>query len=168
MPPSLKHYADYFSMGLEIGLCSQTEIAAWADRLIEPDDRPPIWAIELATSTSKHLVDVVHLLNVVPGVRNPEISLRLLIAKLGIVHPILLPEYEQFGPTAYSQLVLDRVYYQIQGRDDLSDAITESLRGLFYDIDVYQGLDGAQRDGTWLCIQQDYREMLEAVEDYKK
>jgi hypothetical protein len=53
MQPNLKHYADYFSMSLAVGLCSHTEIIAWVDQLIEHEDQPEDWMIELSTSASK-------------------------------------------------------------------------------------------------------------------
>ena len=40
MKPSWKQYADYFRMGLELGVCSHTEIINWADRLIETSEKP--------------------------------------------------------------------------------------------------------------------------------
>jgi hypothetical protein len=160
MPPSLKHYADYLSMGLEIGLCSQAEIAAWADRLIEQDDRPPDWIIELATSPSKHLVDVVHLLNVVPGAQNLEISLRLLIAKLGMVHPILLPENDRFAQPELSRL-LNRLYHLVSPDQNLPDEIVGRVYGIDCDLDCVE-----QGYGDWSIMQQSYTDLLAIASDY--
>jgi hypothetical protein len=160
MPPSLKHYADYFSMGLEMGLCSQAGIAAWADRLIEQDDRPPDWAIELATSTSKHLVDVVHLLNVVPGARNPEISLRLLIAKLGMVHPILLPDNDRFAQPEHSRL-LNLLCRLVSPWEDFPNDIVGRVYGIDCDLDCVE-----QGYGDWSIIEQSYADLLAIASDY--
>jgi hypothetical protein len=160
MPPSLKHYADYFSMGLEIGLCSQAEITAWADRLIEPDDRPPDWMIELATSTSKHLVDVVHLLNVVPGQRNQEISLRLLIAKLGIVHPILLSEGNWLTQPEHHRLI-DRLCRLVSPWENFPDDIVGKVYGIDCDLDCVE-----QGYGDWSIIRQSYADLLGIAIDY--
>ncbi|MDX2217011.1 MAG: hypothetical protein SFY66_27340 [Oculatellaceae cyanobacterium bins.114] len=81
MQPSLKHYADYFSICLWLGLGSVDEVIAWVDQLIEEIDCPSNWMIDLSTSADKHLLDVIHLLDLVPGVKDLDISWRLVIAK---------------------------------------------------------------------------------------
>lgn len=92
MQPSLKNYADYLSMGLEIGVCSQDDVVAWADRLIEESDRPELWMIELSTGRSKHILDVQHWLQVVSGTSSLEVSFKLLIAHLQRHYPTVQPE----------------------------------------------------------------------------
>jgi hypothetical protein len=82
MQPTWRHYADYFAMGLLLGLCSVNEVITWVDQLIEDNDRLSEWMIEVSTSASKHPLDIIHLLDLVPGSKDLEISLRLVIAKL--------------------------------------------------------------------------------------
>jgi hypothetical protein len=162
MQPSLKHYADYFSMGLAIGLCSHAETIAWADQLIKQEDHPEDWMIELSTSAGKHLLDVIHLLDSVSGKRDMEISLRLLIAKLGIVHPILLPENGRFVQPKHSRL-FSHLYSLALDYDRLPN----DIRGIIYQMDC--DLDYVEQGyGDWSIIQQDYNELLAAGSDYKQ
>ncbi len=66
MQPTWSQYADYFAMGLLSGLCSVSEVVTWVDQLIEDSDCPEEWMIELSTSASKHPLDIIHLLDLVP------------------------------------------------------------------------------------------------------
>lgn len=162
MKPNLKHYTDYFSMGFALGLCSHAEIIAWVDQLIEHEDQPGDWMLELSTSTSKHSLDVMHLLNSVPGKGNVEISMRLLIAKLGIVHPRLLAENGRFAKPEHSQL-LSRLYSLITGYDCLPDDIRSSMYQIDCDLDYVE-----QGYGDWSIIERDYDEILATANDYKQ
>jgi hypothetical protein len=67
MQPNLKQYADYFAISLFLNICLVIEIITWVDRLIESSDRPCEWMIEVSTSANKHPLDIIHLLNSVPG-----------------------------------------------------------------------------------------------------
>ena len=162
MQPNLKHYTDYFSMSLAVGLCSHTEIIAWVDQLIEHEDQPEDWMIELSTSASKYPLDVTHLLDSVSGERNVEISVRLLIAKLSIVHPCLLAENGRFAKPEHSRL-LSRLYSLITGYDCLPDDIRGSMYQIDCDLDYVE-----QGYGDWSIIERDYDELLAIANDYKQ
>jgi hypothetical protein len=162
MQPNFKHYADYFSMGFTLGLCSHTEIIHWTDQLIEHGDQPRDWMIELSTSASKHPLDVMHLLDSVPGERNIEISMRLLVAKLGIVYPHLQAENGRFAKPEHSRL-LSRLYSLVTGYDCLPD----DIRGNIYQID--NDLDYVEQGyGDWSIIERDYDKLLATANDYKQ
>lgn len=162
MKPSLKHYADYFWMGFELNLCSHAEIINWADKLIQESEHPQDWMIELSTSAAKHPLDVTHLLYSIPGEQNLEISLRLLIAKLAIIYPILLPDNGRFIKPVHSKLF--RGLYQLIYD---SDSISEELKGAIYQIDI--DIDYVEQGyGDWSVIQQDYEELLVTGRDYQQ
>jgi hypothetical protein len=162
MQPNFKHYADYFSTSFALGLCSHAEIIAWVDHLIEHEDEPEDWMIELSTSAGKHPLDVMHLLDSVLGGKNVEISMRLLIAKLGIVYPLLLPENGRFAKPEHSRL-LSRLYSLVVECDCLPD----DLRGSMYQIDC--DLDYVEQGyGDWSIIQRDYDDLLATASDYKQ
>lgn len=161
MKPSLKHYADYFSIGLYLNLCSLAEIIDWADKLIEESNHPEDWMIELSTSAYKHPLDVMHLLDFIPGEQDLEISFRLVIAKLGKVYPILLPDNGRFAKLEHSKL-LRSLYHLI-----LDNSPLEELRGAIYQIDL--DLDYVEQGyGDWSVIQQDYEELLATSRDYQQ
>ncbi len=149
MQPNLKHYADYFSMSLAVGLCSHTEIIAWVDQLIEHEDHPEDWMIELSTSASKHLLDVMHLLDSVSGERNVEISMRLLIAKLSIVHPRLLAENGRFMKPEHSRL-LSRLYSTFHHGDRIADLIESVGAQLLYLLPYSPDLNQIEKCWAWL------------------
>ena len=162
MRPSLRHYADYLSMGLLLGLCSVNEVIAWVDQLIEEDDHPPDWMIELSTSTSKHPLDVIHLLDAVPGTKDLEISFRLVIVKLGEVYPTLLPEQGRFVQPRHSQL-FNKLYFLVREHDNLSDDVRGSIFQIYLDLDCVE-----QGYGDWSIVQQDYEELLAVGSNYKE
>lgn len=149
-------------MSLAVGLCSHTEIIAWVDQLIEHEDQPEDWMIELSTSASKYPLDVTHLLDSVSGERNVEISVRLLIAKLSIVHPCLLAENGRFAKPEHSRL-LSRLYSLITGYDCLPDDIRGSMYQIDCDLDYVE-----QGYGDWSIIERDYDELLAIANDYKQ
>jgi hypothetical protein len=151
MKPSLKHYADYFSIGLYLHLCSLAEIIDWVDKLIEESNHPEDWMIELSTSAYKHPLDVTHLLNFIPGEQDLEISFKLLIAKLGKVYPILLPDNGRFAKPEHSKL-LRSLYHLV-----LDNSPSDELRGVIYQIDLdldYEKLLATSRDyQQWIEFQ---------------
>ncbi|OCQ97141.1 hypothetical protein BCD64_16300 [Nostoc sp. MBR 210] len=161
MQPSLKHYADYVRMAFELNLCSLAEIIDWADKLIEEYDHPENWMIELSTSAYKHPLDVIHLLYLIPGEPDLDISLKLLIAKLGQIYPILLPDNGRFAKPVHSKL-LRSLYHFI-----LDYSVSDQLRGAIYQIDM--DLDYVEQGyGDWSVIQQDYEELLATSCDYQQ
>ncbi|MBD2742298.1 hypothetical protein [Coleofasciculus sp. FACHB-1120] len=162
MQPSLRQYADYFSIGMLLGLCLANEVIAWVDQLIEESDRPSDWMIELSISTTKHLLDIIHLLDLVPGTKDLEISFRLAIAKLGDVYPTLSPEQGKFAQPKHSQL-FSKLYFLAQEHDNLSDDVRGSIFQICLDLDCVE-----QGYGDWSVIQQDYEELLGVGNNYKE
>ena len=162
MQPTWRQYADYFAIGLLLELCPVSEVVAWVDQLIEDIDHPKEWMIELSTSASKHPLDVIHLLDLVPGSKDLEISLRLVIAKLGKLHPTLLPEQGRFAQPKHSRL-LSKLYSLIHEHISLSDDIRGNIVQIDIDLDYVE-----QGYGDWSIIQQDYRELLAAGNSHKQ
>lgn len=161
MQVTLKHYADYFSMGLLAGLCSQVEIIRWVDHIIEESNYPEDWMIELSTSANRHPLDVIHLLDIIPGTKDLDISFKLLVAKLGKVYPTLLSHNCRFLQSEHSQ-VLQKLYRFVRDYCEISD----DLRGYIFQIDC--DLDCVEQGyGDWLIIQKDYEELLAVGSDYK-
>lgn len=162
MQPTWRQYADYFAVGLSLGLCSVNEVINWVDQLIEDHDCPLEWMIEVSTSASKHPLDIIHLLNLVPGSKDLEISLRLLIAKLGEVYPTLMPEQGRFAQSKHSQL-LSRLRFLVREHNSLSDDVRGNIVRIHLDLDCVE-----QGYGDWSIIQQDYEELLAAGNSYKE
>lgn len=162
MQPTWKQYADYFEMRMLLEICSVGEIIVWVDQIIEDSDRPVEWMIELSTSANRHPLDIIHLLDLIPGSKNLEISLRLLIAKLGEVYPTLSPEEGRFAQPKHSRL-FSKLYSLVQDQENLSDAV----RGNIFQIDI--DLDYVEQGyGDWSIIQQDYRKLLSVGNRYKQ
>jgi hypothetical protein len=71
MEPSLASFAQYFRIGLEVGLCDPEEARDWAISVIDRMDEPPGEIIEV--SWHKPLAQLISDLNEVKG--EPEIGL---------------------------------------------------------------------------------------------
>ncbi|AUT00296.1 hypothetical protein CLI64_07810 [Nostoc sp. CENA543] len=162
MKPSLKHYADYLSIGIYLNVCSYGEIINWVDKLMLEIDHPEDWMIELSTSAYKHPSDVVHLLDSIPGEQNLEISLRLIIAKLGRIYPLLSPENNHFAKPVHSKL-LRSLYHLIFDSDSISDELRTAIYQLDIDLDYVE-----QGYGDWSVIEQDYEKLLTTSLDYQQ
>lgn len=122
MQPSLRIFADYFSIGLLLGLCQIDEVIAWADKLIAQEERPSDWTIKLSTSENKHPLDIIRILELVPGTKDLDFSLRMAIAKLGKVYPTISPERGQFVQPKDSKLSIG-LYVFVCEHEDLSDDV---------------------------------------------
>lgn len=159
--PTIKHYADYFAMGLQLGICSHTELITWADKLIEKIDRPSDWTIDLSTDSQKHELDVVRILNSVPGVPDLEVSFRLLIAKLALVKPVL---YSDNGfIEAYDSRLFSNLYFMARKQEDrLPDCIKRNIFLIDTDMDC---VDTGYCDFS--VIQQDYQNLLAIGKEYQ-
>lgn len=84
---TLRHYADYFIIALEIGLPVKGEIIAWADNLILETSEPLMWIINLSTSQKKSVRDTINILQEVEGERELNLSFKLVVAKISILYP---------------------------------------------------------------------------------
>jgi len=159
--PSYKHFADYFSMGLSLNICSQAEVIIWADSLIQEIDYPSIWIIDLSTSKSKSKKDVLLTLNSVSGRRNAEISFRLLIAKLALVKPNLVLQNNRFFSAEDSKL-FSQLHFLVREYKDMPDEI----RGVIFSI--YINMDFVEEDYlSGSEIKQDYQELLLAGKNHR-
>lgn len=157
--PSIKHYADYFVMGLQLGISLHSEIIAWADRIIETTNRPTDWAIDLSTSSQKSKLDVIHVLNSIPGVSDLEVSFRLLIAKLALVKPVIFPDNGFINPQ--DSWLFSQLYFMTTEHNNLSDCIRENIFQIYIDMDcVDRGY------GDFSIIQQDYKNLLIVGKEY--
>lgn len=151
MQVTVKNYADYLWTGLNIGICSQSDVVNWADSLIEQNELVRDWMIDLSTSEGKHVLDVQHLLYNVPGASNPEVTFRLLVAKLGKCYPTVQPKH----------IKLLRNLYRL-----VHTEIPDELKSYIYQIDC--DLDWLESDvGDWSVIEQDYKDLLSTGNKYK-
>ena len=95
MKITLKQYADYFAVALEIDLLIKNEIITWADSLILKYPQPSMWMIDLSTSQNTSIQDTIDLLKKIEGDqgsasftdRDLNISFQLLVAKISILYP---------------------------------------------------------------------------------
>jgi hypothetical protein len=82
MKPSLASFAQYFRIGLEVGLCEPEEAREWAISVIDQMDEPPGEVIEV--SWRKPLAHAISDLNEVEG--EPEMALvcRCLLGRISL------------------------------------------------------------------------------------
>jgi hypothetical protein len=162
MQPTWKHYADYFAMGLLLKICSTSEIVTWVDRLIEDTDYPTEWMIELSTGEGKHILDIIHILDIVPGSQKLEISLQLLIAKLSKVYPTISLKEGQ-SPLTKHRNFFGTLYSFVLEQDHLPDAIRGPISQLYIDLDYIE-----QESGDWQIIEEDYLKLLDVGNNCEK
>lgn len=77
MKPSLATCAQFFRIGVEIGICKPEAVRAWALSVIEKMDEPPVEIIEV--SWNKPIPQLINDLNSVHGDANFEIACRWLL-----------------------------------------------------------------------------------------
>lgn len=152
MKPSLKQYADYFCMGLDLEICSRTELIAWADDLIGLSGKPEDWMIELATSQKQNILNVFHILRSIPGTANLDISFKLLLAKL-------MKEY----PTVALEDI--RILRKLYSFTDFE--ISYNFKACLYKIDSELDWLDSLDDDNWPVVQRDYENLLALGADYK-
>lgn len=150
MQPNLKQYADYFSMGLELGVCSHAEVISWVDHLIGHSEKIEDWMIDLSTSQGGNILDVLHILRGVSGMGDLNISFKLLLAKLKKLHRTISPE---------STKILGRLYQFVHSE------ISDDFKAHLYKID--SALDWLDCGGDWSAVKQDYEELLALGSDFK-
>jgi len=63
----LKEEAEYLRLALAMGLTTADEVVEWADGQIAALDEPPIQVIDVSLAGSWRAVEIMGLLNVVPG-----------------------------------------------------------------------------------------------------
>jgi hypothetical protein len=80
--PSTKDFAEFFRLALEAGLCRETEIENWADKMIVESSSPiPDWLINLSTDREN---SNNKLLEFVPGEPDQIAAWSLFLARLGL------------------------------------------------------------------------------------
>ncbi|MBI3848679.1 MAG: hypothetical protein HY298_00080 [Verrucomicrobia bacterium] len=80
--PTTKDFAEYFQLALEVGLCRENDIEAWADKMIaESSASTPDWLLNLSIDkeASKR-----RLLDAVPGKSDLPTVWNLVLARLGL------------------------------------------------------------------------------------
>ena len=82
MEQSLANFAQYFRIGLEIGLCKQEEARDWAISVIDRMDEPPVEIIEV--SWRKPLAQLISDLNDVKGELQMDLVCRWLLGRLAL------------------------------------------------------------------------------------
>jgi hypothetical protein len=153
MQPNARNYADFLRIGLDIGVCFQSDVVGWADCLIEQYEYVEEWMIDLSTSSNKHILDVCHLLDDVPGTPNLEVSFRLLMAQFGQRYPTIHAEHEH--------IQLLRNLYRL-----VHTEISAELKAYIYTIDSdLDWLEGGE--GDWSVIEQDYKELVSVGDEYR-
>jgi hypothetical protein len=82
MKPSLASFAQYFPIGLEVGLCEPEEARDWAVSVIDRMDEPPGEIIEV--SWRKPLAQLISDLNEVKGEPEMGLACRWLLGRLSL------------------------------------------------------------------------------------
>jgi len=116
MEPSLASFAQYFRIGLEVGLCTPDEARDWAISVIDRMDEPPGEIIEV--SWRKPLAQLIADLNEVTG--EPDIGLvcRCLLGRIAL-------------SLESTNVYLDRAVRQARG---IAHAVRDA--DLYYTFDV--------------------------------
>ena len=98
MKPSLASFAQYFRIGLEVGLCEPEEARGWAISVIDQMDEPPGEVIEV--SWRKPLAHAISDLNEVEG--EPEMALvcRWLLGRISLTLDSTNDFFWRSGPTS--------------------------------------------------------------------
>lgn len=65
---------EYLRLALIMGLIGPDEVVAWADRVIDVLDAPPIQVIEASLAGSRSIDDIVDLLTTIPGDGNSAVA----------------------------------------------------------------------------------------------
>ncbi|MGK8833644.1 hypothetical protein ACRS8Y_27955 [Bacillus paranthracis] len=79
---NIKVIAEVFSIGLQIGLFSKTEVIEWADHTIETLDSPSIEITEVSLSSNDKLVDIVSKLKNIKGTYDQKLSVKIILGLL--------------------------------------------------------------------------------------
>ena len=80
--PNTKEMADYFKLGLRLGLLDQSPVIIWADALIHAQEKPDISIIELSLSGGRSLNDTIACLGNIKGEANTDTAIKLTLAHL--------------------------------------------------------------------------------------
>src|SRR5438045_198723 len=63
----LREEAEYLRLALVMGLIGPEEVVAWADRVIDALNEPPIQVIDVSLASSRSPDEIVDLLDAIPG-----------------------------------------------------------------------------------------------------
>lgn len=117
---SLATIAEYFRLGLQIGLLLPEQASAWADSVIVAMDTPPGEIIEV--SWSKGLASTLDALSLIPGERDKQLAGRWL---LGLLRESITDSDEGFQLATRQAMHIARnaelgneVYYRFDMVDD--------------------------------------------------
>jgi hypothetical protein len=139
--PTIKDKAEYFRRILEVGLCREQDIEAWADKMIvENKDTIPNWLLNLSTDGE---ASKTRLLNAIPGEFDALTVWNLVLSSLGMA--------TRLGNLSRDQVV--RVLFRWAVGSELPDQFKEEA----YKLD--DGLDGIK--AGWFSESQ-------FIEDFEK
>lgn len=139
-----------FRIGLTNGLLNKEEVIKWADNIIQQDEEPDYFVIELSLCGHKSINDIVSLINEFVGEPKPIVSGRMI---LGFV-------YRQYIRKRIPLRKVTAAMYWL----NLEDHLTETEKGFMYGLD--EDLDCAE-SGMYGTVEAVEKAAMRFIEIYK-
>ncbi len=83
--------ADAIAACVDLGLGDLPEITQWADAQFAQTAEPTDWMLALSGDNHTDLVDVLHILETIPGPRDHALSVRMAVGRLRARRPTIGP-----------------------------------------------------------------------------
>jgi hypothetical protein len=80
--PTIKELAEFFIRGLSAGIFDTSQVARWADSIIEKEEKPSIEIIEVCLACNRNPSDTISCLREIKGELQPDVSINLMAAYL--------------------------------------------------------------------------------------
>ena len=142
-----------FRIGLLHGFISPKEVTAWADTLIEQDEQPDYFIIELSLSGQGKSEKQLSLLNEFIGQQPPSLSGRII---LGLLHQKL-----NSGQLPLQKVV--RAMYWLHREADFTDL----EKSLIYGFDDDYDLAVSNTWGSLTQVEESVKQFLEVYKDFQ-
>ena len=126
--------------GLASGLLTKEEVVDWADKIITKDEKPDIFFIDLALSSSKSKNDVIHYISDYLNFENPAIQGRPLLGllyKQYITRQINLEQtVSRLFRLKFEAVFTDREESYIYSLDNNYDCAVNNIYGTLEDVEI--------------------------------
>lgn len=80
--PTIKEFAEFFSRALSAGAVDTSQVARWADSIIEKEDKPSIEIIEVSLACNRNVNETITCLHQIKGEMQPNTPINLMAAYL--------------------------------------------------------------------------------------
>jgi hypothetical protein len=152
--PNIKEIAEFFRLGLRIGIFAPSTVIQWADSIIMAENKPDISIIEVSLSGAGGLNKTIDSLNEIKGEIRSDYPAKLMLAYC----------WKKLRTKDWTEDFFSGLLYSLKNASEVSEDVEIALMNLDENLSLAE--DGVY--GTVKEAMNDIMKFLESFEEYER